>query len=110
MRTLEWALTIGSIFLSPTLLSYFQMDAKGHVNSLTTELGQEADRFNSLLKVIKVIAVWFWIALSWGIASLVVCTSCVKMGLEKKVCPTNQSCIEYVIERFWIDFQKLGWN
>lgn len=33
------------------------MDAKGHVNSLTSELGQEVDRFNSLLKVIKVIAV-----------------------------------------------------
>ena len=32
----------------------FQTDAKGRVNSLTTVLGQEVDRFNSLLKVIKV--------------------------------------------------------
>ena len=31
-----------------------QTDAKGRVNSLTTVLGQEVDRFNSLLKVIKV--------------------------------------------------------
>ncbi|XP_015770017.1 PREDICTED: dynein heavy chain 6, axonemal-like [Acropora digitifera] len=31
----------------------FETDVKGRVNSLTTVLGQEVDRFNSLLKVIK---------------------------------------------------------
>lgn len=33
---------------------FVQTDVKGRVNSLTTVLGQEVDRFNSLLKVIKV--------------------------------------------------------
>jgi len=31
-----------------------QPDDKGRLNSLTTVLGQEVDRFNNLLKVIKV--------------------------------------------------------
>jgi len=31
----------------------FKTDAKGRINSLTTVLGQEVDRFNNLLKVIK---------------------------------------------------------
>ena len=44
-----------SLFVSFKLcLLHFQTDAKGRVNSLTTVLGQEVDRFNSLLKVIKV--------------------------------------------------------
>ncbi|KAL9959258.1 hypothetical protein ACROYT_G032565 [Oculina patagonica] len=33
--------------------SMFETDEKGRVNSLTTVLGQEVDRFNNLLKVIK---------------------------------------------------------
>ncbi|EDO31800.1 predicted protein [Nematostella vectensis] len=33
--------------------SLFETDAKGRYNSLTTVLGQEVDRFNNLLKVIK---------------------------------------------------------
>ena len=35
-------------------LSLPQPDAKGQINSLSTVLSQEVDRFNKLLKVIKV--------------------------------------------------------
>ena len=35
----------------------FQLDSNGRVNSLTTVLIQEVDRFNRLLKIIKVMAV-----------------------------------------------------
>lgn len=39
--------------LTYSLLFFFKTDDKGRYNSLTTVLGQEVDRFNSLLKVIK---------------------------------------------------------
>jgi hypothetical protein len=35
-------------------LLFFQLDSLGRVNSLTTVLIQEVDRFNKLLKIIKV--------------------------------------------------------
>lgn len=41
-------------FFSFFVFIFVQTDVKGRVNSLTTVLGQEVDRFNSLLKVIKV--------------------------------------------------------
>ena len=47
--------------LSSILINFiFQTDAKGRINSLTTVLGQEVDRFNNLLKVIKVGGINDW--------------------------------------------------
>lgn len=40
--------------LDDALKEMFEPDAKGRLNSLTTVLTQEVDRFNKLLRVIKV--------------------------------------------------------
>lgn len=40
--------------MDEALESLFERDENGRVNSLTTVLGQEADRFTKLLKVLKV--------------------------------------------------------
>uniref|UniRef100_A0A671M0J4 Dynein heavy chain ATP-binding dynein motor region domain-containing protein n=1 Tax=Sinocyclocheilus anshuiensis TaxID=1608454 RepID=A0A671M0J4_9TELE len=40
--------------LADSILSLFLQDSNGRVNSLTTVLGQEVDRFNFLLRVLKV--------------------------------------------------------
>lgn len=40
--------------MDEALESLFERDENGRVNSLTTVLGQEADRFTKLLKVLRV--------------------------------------------------------
>ena len=37
-----------------TIVIFLQADEKGQINSLSTVLSQEVDRFNNLLRVLKV--------------------------------------------------------